>query len=227
MKWLRNLILATVTASAGVALLRWLARRESMPCPAWLSILLENPYMNRVAGAAALIERAGVTPGMTVLDAGCGPGRLAIPLAQCVGSSGRVVALDIQPQMLARAREKAAVAGLDNIEFIETGLGDGRLPENTFDRVFLVTVLGEIPNREAALAEIYLALKPGGILSLTEALPDPHFQTQRAVRQMANRSGFMPGPIWKNPVAYTWHLVKSERPGLRGEPEMQSNQIAI
>jgi ubiquinone/menaquinone biosynthesis C-methylase UbiE len=227
MKWLRNLILAGVIAGAGVALIRRLARRESMPCPAWLSILLENPYMNRVAGAAALIERAGVTTGMVVLDAGCGPGRLTIPLAQRVGPDGRVVALDIQPQMLARARQKAEAAGLGHIDFVEAGLGGGRLPASTFDRAFLVTVLGEIPNREAALAEIYCALKPDGILSVTEALPDPHFQTQSAVRQLANRTGFVPAMIWKNPAAYTWHLVKKERADLPGEIDLQQMEMAI
>jgi ubiquinone/menaquinone biosynthesis C-methylase UbiE len=136
------------------------------------------------------------------------------------------VALDIQPQMLARARQKAETAGLNNIDFIQAGLGDGRLPADTFDRAFLVTVLGEIPNRDAALAEIYAALKPGGSLSVTEALPDPHFQTQGAVRHMAHRNGFAPGTIWKNPVAYTWHLERKAYGDRRGEPNSRPEAVA-
>jgi SAM-dependent methyltransferase len=207
-------LIALLTISAiGVPVLRLLSRRESMPCPAWLSPLLENPYMNRVAGAARLIDRAGVEPGMVVLDAGCGPGRLTVPLARRVGRSGRVVAVDIQPQMLSRARARVVAAGLDNVEFVEAGLDDGRLPDLAFDRAFLVTVLGEIPDRQAALSAIYRALKPGGLLSVTEVLPDPHYQTRRAVGAMAERAGYVPGPIWRSPLAYTWHLLRQSEPG--------------
>jgi SAM-dependent methyltransferase len=201
-------VMLVAAVGGGVALLRALSRRESRPCPPWLTLLLENPYVNRVAGAARLIDRAAVRPGMAVLDAGCGPGRLTVPLARRVGSAGRVVALDIQPEMLARARANVAAAGLDNVEFVAAGLGDGRLPASAFDRAFLVTVLGEIPDKEAALRELHRALKPGGVLSVTEVLPDPHYQTQGMVRRAAEPAGFAPGPVWKSPVAFTWHLLK-------------------
>src|SRR5262249_48157085 len=112
---------------------------------------------------------------MAVLDAGCGPGRVAIPIARQVGPRGEVVAMDIQAGMLQRAREKAAAANLANIRFLEGGLGEGKLGRNRFDRSVLVTVLGEIPDREAALREIFDALKPGGMLSVTEIIFDPHF----------------------------------------------------
>jgi hypothetical protein len=70
-------------------------RWASWPCPAWLVPLLENPYFEAVAGAELLLERAGIRPGMRVLDAGCGPGRVTLPASVLVGPSGRVVAVDI------------------------------------------------------------------------------------------------------------------------------------
>ena len=85
---------------------------------------------------------------MAVLDAGCGPGRLAIPIARHVGPRGEAVAMDIQAGMLQRAREKAEAAKLANIRFLEGGLGEDKLGRNRFDRAVLVTVLGEIPDRE-------------------------------------------------------------------------------
>ena len=62
-------------------------------------------------------------------------------------------------------------ANVANVRFVQAGLGEGKLPEAAFDRELLCTVLGEILDREAALAEIFKALKPGGILSVTEVLP--------------------------------------------------------
>lgn len=196
-----------VTVATGIAL-RFISRRYVLPCPAWLSILLENPYMERVAGAETIVARLEVQPGMSALDVGCGAGRLTVPLARAVGPEGRVTALDIQASMLTLAQESVAEAGLENVTFVQAGAGRGAVAPKTFDRAVLVTVLGEIPEREAALGEIHAALKPGGILSITEALPDPHYQTRGAVRRMAETAGFRQGPLWSNVVAYTWHWVK-------------------
>jgi len=59
---------------------------------------------------------------MTVLDMGCGPGRITVPLAKKVGSQGKVVAVDIQTGMLRRAEAKAKQAGVENIEFVQANL---------------------------------------------------------------------------------------------------------
>lgn len=72
-------------------------------------------------------------------------------------------------------------------------LGDAaqpHVPEATFDRAFLCTTLGEIPDRSAALARCYRALKPGGRLSITELIPDPHYQCRSTVRSLAEEAGF-------------------------------------
>jgi ubiquinone/menaquinone biosynthesis C-methylase UbiE len=142
------------------------------------------------------------------LDAGCGPGRVAIPLARHVGPQGEVVAMDIQAGMLERAREKAAAANLTNIRFLEGGLGEGKLGRNRFDRSVLVTVLGEVPDREAALREIFDALKPGGILSVTEIIFDPHFQSRPTVARLARSVGFREQAFHGNRVAFTLNLEK-------------------
>jgi predicted methyltransferase len=72
----------------------------------------------------------------------------------------------------------------------------------------LVTVLGEIPDREMALTEVFAGLKPGGILSVTEVIFDPHFQRQATVRQLASAAGFRHKAVFGNRIAYTMHLEK-------------------
>ncbi len=84
---------------------RFGVRRVPLPCPAWLISLLENPYFEAMAGSAKLLQRATVKPGLSVLDVGCGPGRLTIPAAKIVDPSGEVVALDIREKMLRRVHE--------------------------------------------------------------------------------------------------------------------------
>ena len=148
---------------------------------------------------------------MHVLDAGCGPGRLTIPIARAVGPQGHVTATDIQSAMLQRARRRADAANLGNIRFLRAGLGDGVLERAHFDRAVLVTVLGEILNRERALQEIYDALKPGGMLSVTEVIYDPHFQSMGTVLRMAGSIGFRERERFGNRFAFTLNL---DRPSL-------------
>lgn len=204
--------LITLVVATGVAW-RLAGRQRSLPCPAWLDGLLENPYVEAVAGSQTLLDRAGLAPGMRVLDAGCGPGRLTIPLAERIGPEGEVVALDIQPAMLDRLNERVRTRGLTNVRPVLDGLGEGLLEGDAFDRAFLVTVLGEVPDRERALREIHAALKPGGVLSVTEMLPDPHYQSQDAVRRLAVVCGFRIDRTFGSVLAYTLNLVKEPATG--------------
>lgn len=144
-----------------------------------------------------------------MLDAGCGPGRFTVPIARAVGAEGRVVALDIQPKMLARARARTATAGVDNVDFLHAGLGDGKLPRESFDRAVLVTVLGEVPDRIEALREIYSALVPGGFLVVTEMMGDPHYQTVRKVTALGEEVGFRAGTKTGNWLAFSLSLEKT------------------
>ncbi len=188
---------------------RLASRRYSLPCPVWLRWLVEldNPFTatNR---ADVIVRNLELQPGMKVLDVGCGPGRLAIPIARQIGPQGEVVALDIQAGMLRRAQERAQAAQLANIRFLQGGAGEGKLEHGQYDRALLVTVLGEIQDRERALQEIYAALKPGGILSVTEIIFDPHFQRRDTVLRLAGAAGFQEKKFFGNRIAFTMSLEK-------------------
>jgi O-methyltransferase involved in polyketide biosynthesis/precorrin-6B methylase 2 len=209
MKTLYRLTVGASGAAVAISLYwRFAARRHTLPCPSWLSWMLENPFMNSVAGADAILERLGVRPGMNVLDIGCGPGRLTVPAARRVGTTGTVVALDIQSAMLQRLQQKVEASRLTNIRLVQGGAGEGKVGRNAFDRALLVTVLGEIPDRKAALTEIFEALRTGGILSVTEVLPDPHYQRLGTVRHIASEVGFEEQEYFGGFPAYTVHLRK-------------------
>jgi 2-polyprenyl-3-methyl-5-hydroxy-6-metoxy-1,4-benzoquinol methylase len=188
---------------------RYGARLVRLPCPAWLGWTVErdNPF-TRSTQAQAIIRCAGIRPGMQVLDVGCGPGRVAVPAALAVGPQGVVLALDLQPAMLRRARARAEAAGVHNMEFLQAGIGEGKLQQARFDRAILSTVLGEIPDRRAALREIFEALKPGGVLAISEVIYDPHFQRRAALLQLALPLGFREAGFFGNWSAFTLNLEK-------------------
>ncbi len=215
-------IIAVIAISFGW---RWASRVWSLPCPSLVGWTLESPFYGRITGTEKTLERIGLKPGQRVLEIGPGPGRLLIPAAERVLPDGEVVGIDIQPGMIERLRERAARENVTNLTAI---LGDATqplVPEASFDVAFLVTTLGEIPDRAAALAQCFRALKPGGVLSISEMLPDPHYQTQAAVRRMAEAAGFRLQSIRGGICLFTANFEKPLT--VDGRQESESQQIPL
>ena len=206
--YLTAFVLAIIAIILAGVWWRYAARLHSMPCPSWLVFLLENPYVEALAGSARLLERACVGPGMRILDVGSGPGRVTLAAAERVGPSGSVLALDIQEGMIRKLERRIAERGIKNIETVLAGVGDGKLERSGFDRAFLVTVLGEIPDQAAALQEVHEALRPGGMLSITEVFPDPHYQSRSRVRRLAEEAGFRFEESFGSWLAFTLNFSK-------------------
>ena len=191
---------------------RFASRRHAIPCPVWMSGLLDTPFSRGMSARTyTTIQRLDVKPGMKVLDAGCGPGRITLPVAGMVAPNGEVTAIDIQEGMLSQAQERARKADITTVRFLRAGLGEGRLEHNNYDRAVMVTVLGEIPDREAALHELFDSLKPGGILLIEETIRDPHFQTHGTVSRLAGAAGFREKDFFGNRFSYTLLLEKPSR----------------
>ena len=178
-----------VATSLGILALLW-QRRRPIAHPPRLTFLFENPIVGSFVGSGRLIERLDLTPGMRVLDAGCGPGRLTIPLSKAVGSGGEVVALDAQRGMLDKLERRLEAEGVTNVRPLHSGLGEWALGEGGFDRIVLAMVLGEVRDRGAALRELYGALGRGGVLSVTEIFGDPDYRRPATVRREVEGTGF-------------------------------------
>jgi ubiquinone/menaquinone biosynthesis C-methylase UbiE len=168
---------------------------------------LDNPIL-RNNSAREIISHLELQPGMKVLDFGCGPGRLTIPIAKAVESTGKVTAFDIQPAMLERVRAKATHENLSNIDFVQGAAGERKLGDNQYDRVLLVTVLGEVPDKKILMKEIVDCLRSGGHLAITEAIADPHFQTRQKVLNIANEAGLKEKGFFGNSISYTMIFEK-------------------
>lgn len=109
--------------------------------------------------------------------------------ARALEPGGTVHAIDVQPEMIDHLRERMAAGSRRDVESIA---GDARsLPyrDDSFDAAVAVLVLGEIPDRERALAKLYRVLKPGGRLVVGEFLLDPHYVTAGWLRRRGDERG--------------------------------------
>ncbi|WP_350210853.1 class I SAM-dependent methyltransferase [Botrimarina sp.] len=117
---------------------------------------------------AKLIRSLDLERGQTVCDLGCGNGFYALRLAREVAPGGRVLAVDIQPEMLELLAERADARSVDNVRTILGGVTDPGLPEGAIDLVLLVDVYHEFSHPEQMLGEIRDSLKPRGRVALVE-----------------------------------------------------------
>jgi ubiquinone/menaquinone biosynthesis C-methylase UbiE len=139
---------------------------------------------------------------------GPGPGRLLIPAAERIMPGGEAVGIDIQPKMVERLQNRAKQAGITNLTVILGDAAQAHVAAETFDLVFLCTALGEIPDRSAALTECYRALKPGGVLAITEMAGDPHYQSRSTVQTLAETAGFQLQTIQGGWLFFTANFTK-------------------
>jgi ubiquinone/menaquinone biosynthesis C-methylase UbiE len=114
-----------------------------------------------------VLKEAGIEAGFSVLDFGCGPGGYIIPLAELVGPSGKIHALDIHPLAVHEVRKKAAQKGIKNIETIESDCRTG-LPDNSVDTALLYDVFHDLARPDEVLRELHRVLKAGGTLSFSD-----------------------------------------------------------
>lgn len=178
------------------------SRRALLPCPSELSwmVELQNP-LARATRSAHVLAQLAPQPGDRVLDLGCGPSRLTIPLARAVGSDGEVIAVDLQPAMLAKVAAKASRHALTNIRLLAKNaeqLECGRL-----NAAVLVMALGEIPSPAPVLSALASALQPGGRLLIAESVFDPHFVRRRRLRALAKAAGFVEARCSGNLFGYS------------------------
>ena len=171
---------------------RWGAWRQALArgiFPHQLAWFLELPARRLVMSPELLASRLPLRPDASVLEIGPGSGYYSLEVALRI-PAGRLELFDIQPEMLARCRAKCEAAGLANVGFTT---GDGAslpYPDASFDLVYMVTVFGEVHDQEACLRSIRRVLKPSGVLSISEHMPDPDFTPFEQLRRQVEASGF-------------------------------------
>jgi len=200
---MRRLLALTGLATLGAAL--WW-RKNPSACPYSQRLFIELPHPGITRGR--LIEILAPRAGERVLEVGPGTGYYTFEMAARL-DGGQVDIFDIQQEMIDHVMREANRRGITNVE---PALGDAQsLPyaDGSFDAVVLITVLGERPDQDRALAEVTRVLKPGGRLIVGEMFVDPHIVTSGQLRERGERAGLSFVRRAGSPLAFFARLEKA------------------
>lgn len=222
---LLGLLLGALVLAGGCWYWRWRCQKKSIPWPYQLAFWLENPFMvvfcNKDQLAQRLVallpsqakaqgvEKPSCERPLKVLDLGCGAGRILVPVAKLCSNATRITAMDMQPEMLAKAAAACRQEGINHVQFklltLHPPYGEAL---GRFDLIYLVTVLGEIPKLAEVLGLLYRSLSPGGNLSITETLPDPCYLPSRSVQRAGEEAGLTVRATRHGIMSYTIEFAK-------------------
>lgn len=206
------MIIQIILAILGFFLLLWICLRivtmfADIPAPAFLGPLLDNDIRRLVQPPDKIIKSSGIVEGMRVLELGCGSGAYTTFVARAIGKKGKVYALDIQPGMLKQLEGKLSKPqnkDITNVELVHANAKDLSFESGSFDLVYMIGAFQEMSDKKKVLNEIKRVLKPGGILAISESLPDPDFPlkstTIRAVKEGGFRVEAVEGSFWNYTV---------------------------
>ena len=181
---MRKLIAAGALAVVGVAL--WW-RKNPSACPYSQRFWVQAPHPGITR--ERMREILEPQPGERALEIGPGTGYYTLDLAEWVGADGSVEIFDLQQEMLDHTTRRARERGLWNVSPTQGDAQELPYDDDSFDAAVLVTVLGEIPDQDAALREIARVLRPGGRLIVGELFGDPHMVTLGALKKRAEGAG--------------------------------------
>ena len=178
-------------------------RKHPSACPYSQRFWVEapHPFITRER-LREVLEPVG---GERLLEIGPGTGYYTLAVAQWLSPVGRLDVLDVQQEMLDHTMRRAREEGFGNVT---PKLGDAReLPyaDDTFDGAYLVTVLGEVPDQEAALRELARVVRPGGRIVVGELFGDPHMVTHAALAERAEAAGLW---VERKIGGSLWHFTR-------------------
>ena len=211
---------AAPSSSAGIPLpARPAARPTGRPCASVAAGTTERALKRPIAGVMSyqgadwldrpdrdatdkpdeVVAALGLHAGQRVADIGAGSGYFTLRLAARVGPSGQVLAVDVQPEMLAMVERRAKAAEVQNIALVRSTPRDLRLTEESVDLALLVDVFHEMEAPSFALAQLRCALVPGGRIVFVEfreedptvAIKPEHKMSLAGLRDEVEAAGFV------------------------------------
>jgi SAM-dependent methyltransferase len=199
---LKGALLAAAAAVVGVAL--WW-RKNPSACPYGQRFWVEAPHP--LITRSRLRDILDPKPGERILEVGPGTGYYTLYVAESVGE-GSMDILDLQQEMLDHTMRRAQERGIANITPTQADATATPFEDETFDAAFLVTVLGEVPDQDAAVRELARVLKPCGRLVIGELFGDPHYVTLRSMRLRAAGAGLAFESQVGSPLGYFARFTK-------------------
>lgn len=204
-----RLIVRVVLALAGLLLSAQVARGIARRIAPGVAARLDQAPPVAVFGAERLLPRVPIEPGMRVLVLGPVADTLLRRVSQAVGKYGKLYVLEASPERVRRLNAQLAAMRIANAEVLTGQANRLDLPDATFDLVLAVGQLASLPARQRALWEFERVLRPGGHLSVSQALAGRNFLRSGTLRREADAVGL----AWREqhglPLAYTANFRKA------------------
>lgn len=158
--------------------------------PHQMAFTLLIPLRNMFLSPKQLIERLELKDDSIVLEVGPGPGYFSVRVAKSL-AKGKLYLADIQQEMLNYARKRLDKKGICNVEYSLCNGSTFPFSDSMFDLIYMVTVLGEIENKDTYISEFHRTLKDGGILSISEQTGDPDRLSPGEIDDLLTNKGFV------------------------------------
>jgi ubiquinone/menaquinone biosynthesis C-methylase UbiE len=179
-------------------LTKYLGRRIAQPMSYHGIPWLNRPERIQEENPEEMLEQLQVKPGMTVCDMGCGDGYYTVELARRVGPEGKVLAVDIQPEMLQELSRRCERLDIKNVDMVLGLPHDPTLPEGQVDLILMVDVYHEFSNPVEMLDAMRRSLKPDGRIALVEfrgedptvPIKPEHKMTKKQILKEYKANGF-------------------------------------
>ncbi len=148
---------------------------------------LLNPFRKLVLSPSKLSKHLSLNQDSNVLDLGCGPGYYSAEVARNI-PNGKQTLVDIQQEMLDMAKDRLDSLGISNTLYVKADAADLPFEDDSFDVVYLVAMLGEVPDKDKCIRELHRVLRTGGLLSVSEQSHDPHFITIPEIKSLVGNT---------------------------------------
>lgn len=175
--------------------------------PPQMAFTLLIPVRAFTLSPGRLIKRMDLKKDQTVLEIGPGPGYYSIDVAKAL-SDGKLYLFDIQQEMLDHARKRLEKRGQFNVQYCRADGATFPFHDKMFDRMFMVTVIGEVENREAYVREMARTLKDDGVVSVSELAGDPDMLKVDEVKAILKPAGLECSREYRAMWGYTLNFTK-------------------
>lgn len=162
---------------------------HQFPIPAFATRLIDNPFRRKIQNPKKIAERMHLKPGMQVLEVGPGKGSYTKAVAKKILPEGKVYSIDIQESVIETLKKRLKKEAIDNIIPKVDDAYNLSFDDESFDRIFSIACLPEIPDPVRVLKEYKRVLKPDGIITLSELLMDPDYPFRKTEKKWAAEAG--------------------------------------
>lgn len=170
--------------------LRIIRRYHKFPVPAFMTRLIDNPIRRKlIQKPETVAKRMKLEPGMIVIEIGPGKGNYTKSLAKNILPDGKVYAIDIQDSIIYHLKKKIEKENIINVIPKLDDVYNLSFEDESVDRILMIACLPEIPDPIRVLKELKRILKPNGLISLSEMLPDPDYPRRRTEKRWAKEAG--------------------------------------